>query len=1154
MAVLLLGVQALGQRLSNLRQSIVPLSSDTVALDSLSLVPGSVYIRVAGDSISPDRFLIDEGKGLLIWKPNERPKASTAAITYRVFPVRFTAPFLHKDPNVIEPDATGAVNPFSYTSIPPGDAVISLRGLDKRGSLSRGVNFGNNQDLSVNSNLNLELSGKLNERVSVAAAISDNNIPIQPEGNTQQLQEFDRVYITLFDRNSSLTAGDFQLDRPNSYFLTYLKRAQGATFQSQFPLSRTDTAKYRMQLRASGAISRGKFARNILQGIEGNQGPYRLRGNQNESFIVVLSGTERVFIDGRLLTRGQENDYVINYNTSELTFTAKQLITKDKRIIVEFQYSDQNYARSLIQFSDEYSSKRLKLRFHLYSEQDGKNQPLQQSLDDTRREVLRNAGDSASLAFAPGVDSADYNSSEILYARIDTVVNNVTYSNVYQFTSDSLVQLYRLSFSEVGQGNGNYLLERSLANGRVYRWVPPDSTGQPAGNFEPVVQLIAPSQNQMLTLGGAYQFSKNTQLSFEGALSNNDQNTFSSNDSEDDQGFALKMNFQNEKRLGKSDSAGWKLVSNAGYEYLSNHFSAIERFRSVEFDRDWNVRNLNLVSEQLVTGAGLELQRAGWGRVSYGLQSFNSSSEYQALRNRLQLQVDRPSTKVNYRVSRMTSDGKRNNSEFFRHNTLAQKKVMNWLVVGYRDDLEDNRIRNPEDDSLLASSYSFWEWELFATKADTTGNNYRVNYTQRYDEAKNNNEVSLATFGESVGISFDLVKNPKSVLRGKSVYRTLTIKNEELTTQTPDNTFLNRLEYSVKLWRNSVTSNSFFEIGSGLEARREFTYIDVPSGQGAYSWTDYNDNGLQELDEFEIAKFQDQANFIKVFTPTDDYVKTFTNQFNQVFFLQPAAVWNNKKGLRKVIAHFSDQIAFRIDRKTNREALESRINPFETAIADTNLLALNSSFRNTFYFNRSHPIFGAELNVQDIRGKTLLTNGFESRSNAFQELRGRWNLNRVLTLQMEMLLGNKVNESDFFATRNYNIDYSAIEPKFTWQPGTSFRGSLRYRYELKDNKEELGNESAVNQTLGADIKYNAVGKGSLTAEMNFVQIKYDGEVNNAVGFEMLDALQPGQNMTWALSYQRTLAQYLQLSLNYNGRSSENTKVIHAGGVQVRAFF
>ncbi|MCA1764594.1 MAG: hypothetical protein LC664_16605, partial [Flavobacteriales bacterium] len=517
------GGMANAQELSNLRQKTILLKKDTTKLDTLSISPASLKIKFKnGEAVGDSAYSILPAQSFLIW--NGPLPSDSLDVLYRTLSFDFSKPYQKRDSTMIQPEADYFMAPNTYRPNSEESPIFGSTQLDKTGSISRGVGVGNAQDLNVNSSLSLQLNGKLTDSISVLASITDDNIPIQPQGNTAQLQEFDQVYIQLFDSKSKLTAGDFFLKKPVGYFTSYYKRGQGASFSTKLPFK--DSSK-KFFTETSLAVSRGKFAREIIQGVEGNQGPYRLRGNEGERFIVILAGTERVFIDGREMERGQENDYIIDYNTAEITFTAKQLINKDKRIGVEYQYTAASYVRTMAQTSTGIETEKYTAYVNFYSEQDAKNQSLQQDLDDSDRQILASVGDNLNNAIAPSFAEIDeFNNDQILY----TLTDSLGYDSVFVRANQNSPNFFRINFSEVGQGNGDYIQEGFDANGRVFTWVVPDTVGGQIlrnGNFAPVRQLISPKRSQMLMGGIDYRFSERTKAKIEGGFSNNDVNTFS---------------------------------------------------------------------------------------------------------------------------------------------------------------------------------------------------------------------------------------------------------------------------------------------------------------------------------------------------------------------------------------------------------------------------------------------------------------------------------------------------------------------------------------------------------------------------------------------------------------------------------------------------
>jgi hypothetical protein len=1134
---------------SNVRSIRIKVSDSLYVLDSLSIVPSAFVVSRAKDiPLADSLFRLDILASTVRFSP--QVWGDSVTIRFRVFPRRIEQRYAHKDSTLRLPEGSGKFNPYRIGGQGPADAFLADETIRRSGSISRGVAFGNAQNLTVNSTLNLQLSGKLNERFSVLGSITDDNIPIQPNGNSQQLQDFDQVFIQLYDDRSKLIVGDFVLRRPYGYFLNYFKRAQGAYFASDYK----QPSGTRLQVEASASISKGRFARNVIQGIEGNQGPYRLLGADGETFIIVLAGTEAVFIDGRQLERGQDKDYVIDYNAAEIVFTPRHLITKDRRIAVEFQYSERRYARPMVQTAATWTKGGGRYYTALFSESDARNQPLQQDLTADDRRILSAAGDDVLDAVRSGIAETAFSAAEVRYALKDSL----GFDSILVYSTNPELARYRVVFSPVSAGNGDYVEDGFTANGRKYRWVAPEVTPGGIvrkGSFAPIVALATPKRNQMLTAGTEQTFGKDRwKVMAEAAMSNTDLNTFSTKDNGDNLGYAFRTVWTVGSQKDKSPKdSSWRWNAGWNYEYTSVFFRRIERFREVEFERNWNLLGADLNSDQHIAGAEVVRRKPGVGRWSLGAESFSLGSAFTGVKAKLNSDIRTKASKLWFAGSYLQSNGLRN-TDFMRHRSDVYYTIRK-VRLGFMDEFEHNRFYANNRDSLVALSYRFYDWQVSVSNADTAKWQAGVYFRQRTDDLLNAGALSRAAVADEYGgrsVRMFGKNHRLSVLLSNRVLR---IVDTTLTQQAPENTLVSRLEYSGKAKNGWYQWNTFYEVGSGLEQQREFIYLEVQPGQGVYVWNDYNGNGVRELNEFEVAAFGYEANFIRTFIQTSEYTTVYSNQFSQVFQLYPERLVGKSKGPAKWLARLSSQTAFKSDRKTGREGGVERFNPFANAVEDSLLIATNTSFRQIFFLNKNHPLWGAEFTFQELRGKSLLSNGFENRTDTYRQAGARWNITPVWISSVEIRQGTRSQGSDFLIGRNFVIDYTSTKPKLTWQPKPTNRWSATGEYTEKSTRAtDTAGERATILKAGVEGTVSSLEKGSLQISVEYLNIRYNGEGNSSLAFEMLEGLNAGNNFVWSAGLQRTVAKNLQLNLTYNGRRPDSQRVIHTGGLQLRAFF
>ncbi|MDF2159205.1 hypothetical protein [Algoriphagus sp. CAU 1675] len=1117
-------------------------------LDSLSVIEESIRVKdQAGKTYSYEFNL--NGNTLRILDQGEKMPDSLQ-VCYRTFGIRFDKSISRR--TLVENyDSTARFRDNRLVETPSFDyreELFPSTNLYKSGSLTRGVSFGNTQNVFVNSALNLQLEGEIAENLNIRASITDQNVPFQPEGNTQQIQDFDNVLIELYNDDFKLAAGDIVLQQRQSEFLRYYKNVQGLQITSNYKMK----GNWSASSQGFASVAKGKFASIQVPILEGVLGPYRLSGPNNERFVIIMANSERVFLDGKLLQRGFNADYVIDYNQAEITFTPKVLITQYSRVRVDFEYAERNYSRSILGANHLQSNGKVDVYLNFYQEKDNRNRPLFTDFTQEELALLASVGDQVDNARIPRIDSVAYDPNRILYKRVtemDSQGNSVVY---YEYSTDPERAHFALSFTQVGAGQGDYRRLNQLSNGTVYEYVP-RVDGQAQGDYSILTRLPTPDSKRMLTAGTRVKLGEYEKVYTEFALSSKDQNLFSEIGDENNEGFGWKIGLQSEKRaVGFLE--GYEFKGLTEFEFNSTNFNFIDRFRYIEFDRDWGLtaQELGQAAAERFFKAGLGMEKDEKNRLDYQLYLRNRAEVLDGAQHTANWNVELGKRwRVRQQFFRMNSGRDSLDSDWTRYlgNLSFQSKI---LVPGYQFSLDRNILKRARTDSVISTAMNFQEHLVFLQSNDTLGLKFRADAAWREDKAPYDGKLENDTRAFTSNFTFQKRWSQHS-LTSTFTYREMEYIMRDLPNEL---TVMGKLDYSGTLGKNLIRNELSYAIGNGRELRREFVFLPAPNGDGTHTWRDDNEDGIQQLNEFYLAINPEEKQYIKIFVPTDTYIQAYSSLLNYRIQAQLPETWRESGGLKAFLSKFSNTSSLSVEKKVTSEDFKDRINPFVSGISRDDILSVRQVIRSSFFFNRASANYGFDLSLFDSQLKQLLSGGFEDLIQKDWKLNARYNFSSQTTLRILAGTGERESASDFFENRNYTIQQSSLGPEFAWQPSPFFRTTATYSFTGKENiaNEEFKELASIHQ-VGIEIRYAKAIRTTLNGNVKWIQIDYNGKSNSPVGYEMLQALTPGSNVTWTVNWLQKIGEGLQLNLVYEGRNSQGLdRIVHIGRMQVSAPF
>ena len=888
------------------------------------------------------------------------------------------------------------------------------------GYATRNASNGNNKGFSTSAQTDITLEG-FTSGIDITAKIKDSDMPVSADGTSAQISELAEMYISAEKNGLSFLAGDFTATQNNSQFNNFSKKIKGFQVSAAIKGSeKVDSVFFNTDF----AIAKGKFRRQRIIVYSYSQGPYYLT-SADSTPTIVLVGTEKIWLDEKLLSRG--TDYTIDYNSGTIYFSIQCPISSQSRVIVDFQYGAQSRANYFVNANGGIKINNTKI----------------------------------SVGYLAGIDSKN---------KLTSL--NSAEQTVFATDSSSL-----------------------------------------------------PKSNEYFSIKLDQDLGKNSTLNTEFITSQHCDNRLFP---QTNNGYAGSSTFQRKFLLNDRVN---KLDIMLDYKFKVHGFSAYEIDKNPKILEQWNIYNYNDNKDEQMAQFMLSYNKDTIAKARYFFNLIDISSLFNGISNKVEINVYKKQFSFETFVDAGRVKHGDSISNTLKTNFLANV-YFNKFTLGtavYIRNINNLQIADNNDnnyygfDLILSKSEKKSSIKLIAQNKFIYTNYNKLSFKDNYE--KKITTKYDAQFSEKIKISttsvFLMAKNTAN-------YDTIAPKTATLTGQA------SAIATLCNKRLNFITN---YESTAGREEKAGFVFLKTAQGRGYYVWNDYNNDGIQDLNEFEQAYYQCDADYAKYYVHTGEFIATITQKYKFT------ATWNgitDNKGnlINKFVNRFNENINYSI---SNKSALNPQVlfSLGDSTITRNNNISLFTKFNATKFLSLQHIYNYVQNQNLTIYGR----DGSKSYGNKYSII------TECNPIEFSINVEKNINSvfSEFFDSKNYSIDelkYSFDIKIFqdNWENGFKYSNLVKI---LSDS---------CHNTINNFIAYTQYSKpkfGNINLTLNLVFNKYLQSQSATVNYEMLQGLSNGRNFITTLTIAINATKHLQLTTFYQMRKPQNNTAIHTGNIGVR---